>query len=409
MVGINTHYLDLAGTYLFSEVARRARAYQAAHPDVKLMRLGIGNTTEPLPPAIIAGLHRGVDKLARVETYTGYGDEQGEVTLRRAIAEVKYRPRGIELAEDEVFISDGAKPDTANIQTIFAADAVVAVQDPAYPVYVDTNVTAGRAGKLRPNGLYERFIYMPCTEANGFSPDVPRAKADIIYLCSPNNPTGAVMSRAALARFVEYALANDAVILYDAAYECFIQDSELPHSIYEVPGARECAIEFNTFSKESGFTGVRLGWTIVPKGLAVDRKNPRSLNELWFRRVATFFNGPSNIAQEGGLAALSDEGRQQNAVVLAYYLANAAVIREGLRGIGLTVYGGMNAPYVWVKSPATLTSWQFFDKLIDEARVISTPGSGFGPSGEGFLRLSAFGHRGNIELAIASIQANLRL
>jgi len=409
MVGINTYYLDLPGTYLFSEVAKRARAYQASHPDVKLMRLGIGNTTEPLPPAIIEGLHRGVDKLARVETYTGYGDEQGDVTLRRAIAETKYRPRGIEFAEDEIFISDGAKPDTANIQTIFAVDAVVAVQDPAYPVYVDTNVTVGRAGKLQPNGLYDRLVYMPCTEQNGFTPEPPSARADIIYLCSPNNPTGAVMSRDALARFVEYALANDAVILYDAAYECFIQDPTLPHSIYEVPGARECAIELCTFSKESGFTGVRLGWTVVPKGLAVDRKNARSLNELWFRRVATFFNGPSNIAQEGGLAALSPEGRRQNAGVIAYYLTNAAVIREGLGAIGLTVYGGTNAPYVWVKAPTGLTSWQFFDKLLDEAHVISTPGSGFGPSGEGFLRLSAFGHRENIEQAVRSIQTNLRL
>ena len=409
MVGINAYYLDLPGTYLFSEVARRARSYQAEHPDVRLMRLGIGNTTEPLTPAIIAGLHRGVDKLAKVETYSGYGDEQGEVTLRRAIADVKYRPRGIEFAEDEIFISDGAKPDTANVQTIFSTDAIVAVQDPAYPVYVDTNVTAGRAGKLQANGLYERFVYMPCTEGNGFSPDVPSAKADVIYICSPNNPTGAVMSKAALARFVDYALANDAIILFDAAYECFIQDPGLPHSIYEVPGARECAIELNTFSKEAGFTGVRLGWTIVPKGLAVDKKNPRSLNDIWFRRVATFFNGPSNVAQEGGLAALTDEGRQQNASVIAYYLANAAVIRDGLRGIGLTVYGGTNAPYVWVKAPAGLTSWQFFDKLIDEAHVISTPGSGFGPSGEGFLRLSAFGHRENIEQAVASVRTNLRL
>ena len=409
MVGINTHFLDLPGTYLFSEVARRARAYQAAHPDVKLMRLGIGNTTEPLAPAIVAGLHAGVDKLARVETYSGYGDEQGEAGLRRAIADTKYKPRGITLGDDEVFISDGAKPDTANIQTIFAADAVVAVQDPAYPVYVDTNVTVGRAGKLLPTGLYDRLVYMPCTEATGFSPTPPEAHADIIYLCSPNNPTGAVMTHAALKAFVDYALAHDAVILFDAAYECFIQDPTLPHSIYEVPGARECAIELNTFSKESGFTGVRLGWTVVPKGLAVDRRNPRSLNDLWFRRVATFFNGASNIAQEGGLAALSDEGRRQNAGVIGYYMENAATILAGLRSLGLTVYGGTNAPYVWVKAPAGLTSWAFFDKLIDEAHVISTPGSGFGPSGEGFLRLSAFGHRENIELAVASIKEHLRL
>lgn len=409
MVGINTNYLNLPSSYLFSEIARRTRAFQEANPGIRLLRLGIGNTTEPLAPAVIAGLHAGVDKLARVETYTGYGDEQGDARLRQRIADAKYRDRGMDIAADEIFISDGAKPDTANVQTLFADDAVIAVQDPAYPVYVDTNVIAGRSGKLLDNGLYERFVYMPCTEVNGFVPDVPDHHADLIYLCSPNNPTGAVATRAQLERFVAYALEHDAIILYDAAYECFIREPGLPHSIYEVDGARQCAIELSTFSKEAGFTGVRLGWTVVPKGLAIDAKNARSINELWNRRTTTFFNGASNVAQEGGLAALSPEGRAQNDEIIDFYMTNAAIIRDGLRSIGLTVNGGTNAPYVWVTCPPGLGSWAFFDKLLTEASVITTPGAGFGPSGEGYLRLSAFGHRENIEAAVRSIRDNVRL
>jgi LL-diaminopimelate aminotransferase len=409
MVKINENYLRLPTSYLFSEIARRAREFQAANPDAKLMRLGIGNTTEPLAPAVIAGLHEGVDRLARVETYTGYGDEQGDGRLRARIAEVKYQARGVDIAADEIFISDGAKPDTANIQTMFDPNAVVAFQDPAYPVYVDTNVIAGRGGATVGDGLFETFDYMACTEENGFIPDVPSRHVDLIYLCSPNNPTGAVATHAQLRRFVDYALAHDAIIVFDAAYEVFIKDPTLPRSIYEVPGARRCAVELCTFSKEAGFTGVRLGWTVVPKGLAIDEKNPRGLNELWNRRTTTFFNGASNVVQEGGLASLTPEGQRQNREIIDLYLRNAATIREGLRALGLTVYGGENAPYVWVKCPPGLTSWDFFDKLLREASVVTTPGAGFGAQGEGFLRLSAFGHPENIAAAVESIRTNLKL
>jgi LL-diaminopimelate aminotransferase len=399
MVRINENYLRLPPSYLFSEIARRTREFQGANPGVGLRRLGIGNTTEPLAPAIVAGLQEGVERLARRETYSGYGDEQGSAELRRRIAEVKYRQRGIELEPDEIFVSDGAKPDTANLPSLFDPYAVVALQDPAYPVYVDTNVIAGR----------ERFVYMACNEANGFVPSPPSEHADLIYICSPNNPTGAVASVRQLARFVAYALEHDAVILYDAAYECFIREPGLPRSIYEVPDARRCAIEIGTFSKEAGFTGVRLGWTVVPKGLAIDAKNPRSVNELWNRRQTTFFNGASNVAQAGGMAALSDEGRAQNRAVIDRYMANAATIRRGLDAAGLTVFGGTNAPYVWVKCPPGYDSWGFFDKLLREAHVITTPGSGFGPAGEGFLRLSAFGDPESIAAAVRSINENLRL
>jgi len=409
MVKINPYYLDLPNTYLFSEVGRRAREYQARNPGVRLLRLGVGNTTEPLPPTVIAGLHRGVDRLAGAATYTGYGDDLGDARLRQRIAEVKYRARGVEVAVDEVFISDGAKPDTANIQTIFSQDALVAVQDPAYPVYVDTNVTAGRTGKLLPSGLYERLLYMPCRAEDDFFPALPRGPVDLIYLCSPNNPTGAVLTRDQLGRIVEFALEKGAVILYDAAYECFIQDPSLPRSIYEVPDARRCAIELGTFSKEAGFTGVRLGWTVVPKGMAADAANARSLNELWNRRTTTFFNGASNVAQEGGLAALTPEGQAENRRVIDHYLGNAAVIREGLESLGLTVHGGANAPYLWLRTPGGMPSWSFFEKMLEEAHVVSTPGVGFGPSGEGYMRLSAFGHRADVEAAVDSLRANLRI
>ncbi len=409
MVKINPYYLDLPTTYLFTEVGRRTREYQARNPGVRLLRLGIGNTTEPLPATVVAGLHRGVDKLADLATYTGYGDEQGDSRLRKRIAEVKYGARGVSVAADEIFISDGAKPDTANVQTIFSQDALVAVQDPAYPVYVDTNVTAGRAGKLLPSGLYERLIYMPCRAEDGFFPSLPSGPVDLIYLCSPNNPTGAVLTKDQLARIVAFALEKGAVILYDAAYECFIQDPALPRSIYEVPDARRCAIELGTFSKEAGFTGVRLGWTVVPKGMDADAKNARSLNELWNRRTTTFFNGASNVAQEGGLAALTPEGQAENRRVIDHYLGNAALIREGLESLGLTVYGGTNAPYLWLKAPGGMSSWSFFEKMLEEAHVVSTPGVGFGPSGEGYMRLSAFGHRADIEAGVASLKANLRV
>lgn len=371
------------------------------------MRLGIGNTTEPLPPSIIEGLRRGVDKLAKVETYTGYGDEQGNANLREALA-ARYAGYGVTLDPDEFFVSDGAKPDSANIQSIFGADNIVAVQDPAYPVYVDSNVIAGRTGRSV-NGQYEGFIYMPCTRENGFFPDVPSRKADLLYICSPNNPTGTVATKEQLAGFVAYALKHKAVIIFDAAYAAYIADPALPRTIYEIDGARECAIEINSFSKEAGFTGVRLGWTVVPRTLACENGEPGALHRLWFRRQTTMFNGASNIVQEGGLAALSETGQRECQAIIDYYMTNAKVIREGLESIGIEVFGGVNAPYIWMATPGGMRSWEFFDKLLNEAHVVGTPGSGFGPSGEGYFRLSAFGHAGDVKRAVRSIQENLKL
>ena len=407
MATINPNYGKLEAGYLFPEIGRRTREFLAAHPGVTVMRLGIGNTTEPLPPSIIEGLRRGVDKLAKVETYTGYGDEQGNASLREALA-ARYAGYGVTLDPDEFFVSDGAKPDSANIQSIFGADNIVAVQDPAYPVYVDSNVIAGRTGRSV-NGQYEGFIYMPCTRENGFFPDVPSRKADLLYICSPNNPTGTVATKEQLAGFVAYALKHKAVIIFDAAYAAYIADPALPRTIYEIDGARECAIEINSFSKEAGFTGVRLGWTVVPRTLACENGDPGALHRLWFRRQTTMFNGASNIVQEGGLAALSETGQRECQAIIDYYMTNAKVIREGLESIGIEVFGGMNAPYIWMATPGGMRSWEFFDKLLNEAHVVGTPGSGFGPSGEGYFRLSAFGHAGDVKRAVRSIQENLKL
>lgn len=407
MATINSNYRKLQAGYLFPEIGKRTRAFQKDHPDACVMRLGIGNTTEPLTPAVIAGLHRGVDKLSKSETYTGYGDEAGNVELREALAR-RYAAYGADIEPDEVFVSDGAKPDSANVQSIFGLGNVVAVQDPAYPVYVDSNVIAGRTGGASA-GQYEGLVYMPCTEDNGFFPELPAKKVDLIYICSPNNPTGAVATHAQLAKFVEYAREHKAVIIFDAAYAVFIQDPSLPRSIYEVAGARECAIEINSFSKECGFTGVRLGWTVVPKTVVCEDAEPGVLNNLWFRRQTTMFNGASNIVQEGGVAVLSPQGQKEVQGLVEYYMANAAVIREGLAEIGMTVFGGMNAPYIWMKTPNGMPSWEFFDKLLNEAHVVGTPGSGFGPSGEGYFRLSAFGHAEDIKAAVSSIQKNLKL
>ncbi len=392
MVKLNENYDRVSASYLFSEIARRTREFQSSHPDARIMRLGIGNTTEPLTPTVIAGLRLGVDKLANAATYTGYGDEQGDARLRQAIAQ-GYKQTGVEINPSEVFVSDGAKPDTANIQSIFGLENIVAVQDPAYLVYVDTNILSGRD-----------VTYMPCTEENGFFPYVPKEKADLIYLCSPNNPTGAVATKKQLKSFVDYARERGSVIIFDAAYSAFIRDPDLPRSIYEIEGAKKCAIEINSFSKSDGFTGVRLGWTVVP----IELENGK-LNAMWNRRQTTFFNGASNIAQEGGLAALTPQGQEESRKIVDYYMRNADIIREGLIKKGLTVYGGINAPYLWMKTTNCLSSWEFFDKLLGETNVVGTPGSGFGPKGEGYFRLSAFGHRENVEAAVESIQKNLRL
>lgn len=407
MAKVNAHYSKLQAGYLFPEIAKRTNAFSADNPDAKIMRLGIGNTTEALTPAIIAGLHKGVDRLADVKTYTGYGDEQGFGELRAAIT-ARYASYGVTLADDEIFVSDGAKSDSANIQSIFGTDNVVAVQDPAYPVYVDSNVIGGRTGNGN-NGLYENLVYMSCTEENNFFPELPEGKVDLIYLCSPNNPTGAVATIQQLKSFVDYALEHKAIIIFDAAYAAFISDSRLPRSIYEVEGAKECAIEINSFSKEAGFTGVRLGWTVVPQTLIAEDSVDGQINKLWLRRQTTMFNGASNVVQYGGLAVMTEQGQKECQELVTYYMANAACIKQALEGLGITCFGGVNAPYVWLKTPGGATSWEFFDKLLNETHVVGTPGSGFGPSGEGYFRLSAFGHQEDIQTAVESIQTNLQL
>ena len=409
MATINVNYDKLGAGYLFPEIARRAKAFSEKHPGVELHRLGIGDTTQPLAPSIVRALKDAAERLAHPETYRGYGDYEGEAFLREAIRGL-YRERKVELDLDEIFVSDGAKSDSGNIQTIFGSPNVVAVEDPAYPVYVDTNVMAGRTESFNTvTGQYSGIVYMPCHEQNAFFPELPTEKADLIYLCSPNNPTGAVATREQLTRFVEYALQMRSVIIFDAAYSAFISDPNLPRSIYEIPGAKECAIEINSFSKSAGFTGVRLGWSIVPKALTTEDAPAGKLNALWYRRQSTFFNGASNIVQYGGAAALSPNGRRECQSIIDYYMQNAQLIREGLSSMGLTCYGGDNAPYIWAKTPFGVRSWDFFDKLLKEAHVVTTPGSGFGPSGEGFIRLSAFGHRESTERAIASIKSNLKM
>ncbi len=407
MAKINQNYDKLAAGYLFPEIARRTNAFLDSNQGAEVLRLGIGDTTEPIVAAVLKGLHDGVDSLGAAETYSGYGPSEGVQALREALAR-EYGELGVNLAFDEFFVSDGAKSDSANIQSIFSQDCVVAVQDPAYPVYVDSNVIYGRTGEATDSG-YEGLIYMPCTEENGFFPPLPDGKVDLIYLCSPNNPTGAVASKSQLKSFVDYALEHKAIIFFDSAYSAFITDPDLPRSIYEIEGADKCAIEFNSFSKTAGFTGVRLAWTVVPKACEAEDAPAGKLHALWTRRQNTFFNGASNIVQAGGLAALSSEGKAQTAQQVAFYLENARIINEGLQSLNITTYGGGNAPYVWMKAPGGLSSWDFFDKLLNECHVVGTPGSGFGPAGEGFFRLSAFGHRENVERAVRSIKENLDL
>ena len=405
MARLNSSYRKLSAGYLFPEIARRTREFAAKNPDAKIVRLGIGDTTEPIPSEIIGAFHAAVDKLASPATYTGYGDSEGQASLREAISNY-YAGFGAKVDPADIFVSDGAKSDSSSIQSIFASDCVVAVQDPAYPVYVDSNVIAGRTGPAK-DGTYEGIVYMPCNEANGFFPALPAGKVDLIYICSPNNPTGAVATRAQLESFVAYARAHKAVILFDSAYCEFIQDPALPRSIYEIPGAETCAIEINSFSKSAGFTGIRLGWSIVPRALECEDAAPGELHRMWTRRQNTFFNGASNIVQAGGVAALSGAGLVQTRAVIAHYMENAQIICAGLRKKGLTVFGGVNAPYVWLKTPGGMDSWAFFDKLLSECNVVGTPGAGFGPSGQGYFRLSAFGKRANVLEAVERIQTRL--
>ncbi len=410
MALINDNYLKLKAGYLFPEIGRRVRAFAEANPSAKVIRLGIGDVTRPLPPAILKAFHDAVDDLARVETFAGYGPEQGYDWLIDTIIAKSYNPLGVTLKTTEMFISDGSKCDCANILDIFALDNAVAIGDPVYPVYNDTNVMIGRTGEADEKGYYQGIVYMPCTEANHFIPALPTEKVDIIYLCFPNNPTGAVATAAELKKWVEFALANDAIILFDAAYEAFITEPGYPHSIYEIEGAKRCAIEFRSFSKTAGFTGVRCGLVVVPEELEGKTSSGErySLNKLWLRRQTTKFNGASYPVQRAAAAVYSNEGWRQTREIIDYYMENARIIREGMKEAGLTVYGGVNAPYIWLKTPNGMSSWDFFDKLLTECNVVGTPGSGFGPAGEGYFRLSAFGNRDNVEEAVERIKINLR-
>ena len=408
MARINANYQKLQAGYLFPEIGKRVRAFAAQHPDARIIRLGIGDVVLPLPTPIVDALKAGADEMASRDTFKGYGPEQGYDFLLQAISN-HYAKQGAQVAADEIFVSDGSKCDTANIQEIFAADSLIAVTDPVYPVYVDTNVMAGRTGAADSNGRYQGLTYLPTTAENGFEPPLPSARVDLVYLCSPNNPTGAVMSKETLARWVAWAKANQAVILFDAAYEAFIREPGLPHSIYEIPGAREVAIEFRSLSKTAGFTGTRCAYIVVPKELYVqDNSGERvALHALWNRRHTTKFNGVSYPIQKAAAAVFSAEGQAAVQANIDVYMENARLIREGLTKAGYTVHGGVNAPYIWLKLPSGITSWQFFDRLLAEANVVGTPGSGFGSCGEGYFRLSAFGFRENVEEAIKRIQDKL--
>ncbi|MBU1404417.1 MAG: LL-diaminopimelate aminotransferase [Proteobacteria bacterium] len=406
MTLINENYLKLKAGYLFPEIGRRVKAFTDANPDAKVIRLGIGDVTQPLAPAVIKAFHDGVDDLARGESFHGYGPEQGYDWLSTIIIEKSYQPLGVDLLPSEVFISDGSKCDSANILDILALTNKVAICDPVYPVYNDTNVMIGRTGEANEKGYYEGLVYLPCTEANNFTPAIPKEKVDIIYLCYPNNPTGMVATRAELKAWVDYANAQGSIIFFDAAYEAYITEPGIPHSIYEIEGAKTCAIEFRSFSKTAGFTGVRCGLTVVPVQLTATTTSGEkiALNRLWNRRQCTKFNGVSYPVQRAAAAVYSDEGWAQVQETISFYMENARLIREGLSSAGITCYGGVNAPYIWLKTPEGMKSWDFFDKLLNECHVVGTPGSGFGPSGEGYFRLSAFGSRENVQEAIRRIQ-----
>ncbi len=410
MATINENFLKLKAGYLFAEIGRRICSFKAQNPDAKLISLGIGDVTQPLAPAVVEAMHKAVDEMSSEQTFRGYDDGHiGYEFLRAAISENDFKARGVEIDIDEIFISDGAKCDTANIQEIFGADNVVAVTDPVYPVYVDTNVIAGRTGPADEKSQYEKIVYMPCTAENNFIPQLPKNPVDIIYLCFPNNPTGAVATAEQLKKWVDFARRNKAVILFDAAYEAFITDPDIPHSIYEIDGAKEVAIEFRSFSKTAGFTGVRCAFTIVPKQLKAYAKDGRAVeaNSLWHRRHCTKFNGVSYISQAGAAAVYTPEGKKQTRRIIDIYMNNAKLICESLTKLGYRAYGGVNAPYIWMRTPKGLSSWDFFDRLLQKANVIGTPGSGFGPAGEGYFRLTAFGKPADVSQAIQRIAQRL--
>ena len=403
MAKINENFLKLPGSYLFAEIARRTVAYQAANPDKTLIKMGIGDVTRPLAPSVIRAMHKAVDEMADAATFQGYGPYEGFDFLREAIAANDYAPLGVPMSKEEIYVSDGAKSDCGNIVDIFGQDNVVAVCDPVYPVYVDSNAMAGRAGEYD-GEKWTNIVYMPCTMENNFVPALPERVPDLIYLCFPNNPTGTTATKQQLQQWVDYANEHGSVILFDAAYEAFIREPDIPHSIFEIPGARTCAIEFRSYSKTAGFTGTRCAYTVIPKELKVDGV---SVGELWLRRQSTKYNGCPYIIQRGAEAIYTEEGKREVRETIDYYLNNAKIIREGLSAAGLTVFGGVNSPYVWAKTPEGLDSWAFFDRLLEQGNVVTTPGAGFGPSGEGFIRLTGFSTPENTKEAIRRIAAML--
>lgn len=410
MAFVNENHLKLPGNYLFAEIAKRVASFKEQNPAADIIRLGIGDVTRPLPMACIDAMHKAVDDMSRLETFKGYPEYEGYDFLINSIREVDYKRRGINVESDEVFVSDGAKSDTANIQELFGLNCTIAVTDPVYPVYVDSNVMAGRTGEYK-DGKWSNVTYLPCTSENNFVPELPRERVDLIYLCLPNNPTGTTLTKDQLKVWVDYAAKNKSVILFDSAYEAFISQEDVPHSIYEIDGAKEVAIEFRSFSKTAGFTGTRCAYIVIPKELKAYTTSGEEvgLNRLWYRRQATKFNGVSYIVQRGAEAVYSEEGQKQAKATISYYLNNAAIIKSGLESIGIKVYGGVNAPYIWMKTPNNLDSWSFFDKLLSEANIVGTPGIGFGPNGQGYFRLTAFGSMENTLSAVERFKTRLKL
>lgn len=404
MIRVNENYLSLQGSYLFAEIAKRADEYSKNNPNKKIIKLGIGDVTEPLSGSILKGLKDGIDDMSKKESFYGYGPYEGYEFLRAVINQQDFKARGVELSDADIFISTGAKEDTANFQELFAGDIKIAITDPVYPVYIDSNVMAGRAGVFN-NGRYENIVYLDCNEGNNYKPALPKEKVDLIYLCFPNNPTGQTLTKNELAEWVKYANENKALILFDAAYEAFIQDENIPHSIFEIDGAKEVAVEFRSLSKTAGFTGTRCAYTIIPKEVFVyDNKGGKhSLRDLWLRRQSTKFNGTSYIIQKGAYEAFAKEGRDEINKIIDYYLGNAKIIKYGFEKLGINSSGGINSPYIWFKTPAGYSSWDFFTKLLEECQVVGTPGVGFGKCGEGYFRLSAFGDRNNVKEAIERI------
>lgn len=406
MAFINEHYFKLKAGYLFPEIGRRVREYASLHPQKEIIRLGIGDVTQPLSPSVIKAFHEGVEEMSNKDTFKGYGPEQGYDFLREAIAVNDYQSRGVNITKDDIFVSDGSKCDTGNIQEIFGSQNIIAICDPVYPVYADTTVMSGKTGVCQSNGYFENIVYMPCNEQNGFIPELPSQRPDLIFLCFPNNPTGTVASKEVLKKWVDYAISNKCIILYDAAYEAYITDQEIPHSIYEIEGAEKVAIEFRSFSKTAGFTGTRCAFTVIPNEVSAYDVNGTAypVKPLWMRRQTTKFNGVSYPVQKAAAAIYTEEGKKEVKQIINYYLENASIMSQKLTSFGYKVFGGVNAPYVWVKTKNNLTSWEFFDKLLNEANVVGTPGSGFGPSGEGYFRFSAFGERENVLKAMQRIE-----